>query len=72
MVPLDRPMEALSMITAFVNRKPLEVIKGVKIPSTNIQGIPDKREKRQSFIRARDKSHRRVLEMDGYNRTVRV
>jgi hypothetical protein len=65
MVPLDKPVEALAMFSAFANHKSLDIVggggrsrgggRGGPIPSTIIESIPDKRSKRKSFIRSRDR-----------------
>jgi hypothetical protein len=64
MVPLDRPAEALAMITSFVQRRPLDVAGqqkagsggGGKIAATVVRSAPDKRDKRQRYIKGRKKN----------------
>ena len=65
MVPLDKPAEALAMISAFVQHQPLlggaapggRPRRGpAPLPATVIQSVPDKREKRETHIRNRAKS----------------
>ena len=57
MVPLDKPQEALDMITSFLSHKPLDILKGSTknraIPSTVIENLPDKRKKRERFVKTK-------------------
>lgn len=70
MVPLDKPEEALAMFSAFASHRALAVLdrrggRGGGIPATVLQSAPEKREKRQSFIRSRASNAKKLLGTGG-------